>query len=64
MQCRTVCRKKLACFFLAEGDGLYWFLNLCASVKICVQKLLYACIHERLDELALEKKKGHKKRRH
>jgi hypothetical protein len=28
------------------------------------QKLLDACIHERLDEPALKKQKGHKKRRH
>ena len=40
MQCSIVCGKKLACFFLAEGDGVYWFLNLWASVKICVQHLV------------------------
>jgi len=33
-------RQEISQFFFAEGDGVYWFLNLCASVKICVQHLV------------------------
>ena len=39
-------REEISLFFLAEGDGIHWFLNLCASVKICVQgseKYLKVC---------------------
>ena len=34
----------LAGFLLAEGDGVHWFLNLCASVKIrlpCAMRSLF-----------------------
>jgi hypothetical protein len=34
-------RRQIGLFFFAEGDGLYWFLNLCASVKICVQDFVF-----------------------
>jgi hypothetical protein len=41
VQCSIGCGKKLAFFFLAEGDGFYWFLNLSVSVKICVQDFVF-----------------------
>jgi hypothetical protein len=34
-------QEEISLFFFAEGDGLHWFLNLCASVKICVQDLVF-----------------------
>jgi hypothetical protein len=34
-------REKISHFFLAEGDGVYWSLNLCGSVKICVQGFVF-----------------------
>ena len=34
-------QEEISLFYLAEGDGFHWFLNLCASVKICVQDFVF-----------------------
>jgi hypothetical protein len=36
-------QEEVSLFFIAAGDGVHWFLNLCASVKICVH-VSYSCL--------------------
>jgi hypothetical protein len=33
--------EKFSPFFLAAGDGVLWFLNLCAPVKICLPNFVF-----------------------